>query len=57
VAAIRGYRLSSEEVDFTDGNGNVTPVVVFDLSTDDFTDWWTFAATLVAVGPTVPPGS
>lgn len=47
---LREYDLTKEPVAFTDGKGETTIVRVLDLTTSDYTDWWSFAATLVALG-------
>lgn len=47
LTVLRGYNATKESVAFTDGRGDVTIVRVFDLRVTDYTDWWTFAATLV----------
>jgi len=47
VATLRGYYRDSTAVDFTDGNGNTTEVILLEFAAEDFTDWWTFTATLV----------
>lgn len=57
LATLRGYDVTIEEITFVDGSGNETPVRIVGLQVEDLTDWWTFGATIIATGDTVPPGS
>lgn len=54
---IRDYDLTKEVVVFLDGNGNPYNVRVLELTTEDFTDWWTFTATLYCIDANIAPGS
>jgi hypothetical protein len=54
---LRRYDQSKEIVTFYDGNGNPYDVRVLALTTKDYTDWWTFSATLYCVDEIEAPGS
>lgn len=47
IATLRGYYATMDPVTFTDANGNARDVRVFECAVSDFTDWGTFAITLV----------
>lgn len=60
MATLRGYAASSEVVEYTEADGLVHPVVVFELSATQQSGlaggWWEVSLTLVEVGnPTEPP--